>query len=330
MRRTCLCSARWPRRLVLGEVSVTSAPQLRSDIGIPSYDQAIWSDWVPEIVGCVADPKGMSTFYQDVPKGIIRRNECQVDGSENTCLLIWDRGCSRISETRFAGKALPIELLAGQGVLIPANTDSKWVSNYDTFSGIMHLHFTPVLMGRIAEDLRGGFNLLTAPLVTRFEDAAVTASIRWLFRETRDAKPSTLMWDTASTFLALQLVRSLDRGALIRTPVRGGLAAWQLRRVTDYLAAKFADDVTLKELAGLTGLSVFHFARAFKQATGVPPHVRLVELRVEQARRLLETTKRTVTDIALEVGYENSQSLARVFARKVGMTPSAYRRDRGL
>lgn len=307
---------------------MTVGPALRAESGIESFDQAIWTDWVPKIIGCVADPTGMSTLYQAGPPGIDRRNEAHVGGGKNACLLIWDRGCSRMIETRFAGQPLAFEPLAGQGVFIPPGVDSKWVSDSGAFSGVMHLHFTPSLLTQIADDLCTGFSVAALPLIANFDNAPLVTTVRWLFRETRTSKPSTLMWDTASAFLALQLVRSLDQNLVSRPPFRGGLATWQLRRVTEYLAARFAEDIKLEELARLTGLSVFHFARAFKRTTGVSPHAYLVELRVEYARRLLETTDRTVTEIAFEVGYESSQSLARVFVNKTGLSPSAYRRDR--
>lgn len=109
-------------------------------------------------------------------------------------------------------------------------------------------------------------------------------------------------------------------------PVRGGLAPWAERRCIELLRERFAQDVSLDELAGEAGLSAFHFARMFKQSVGVPPRVYLTRLRMEKACELLATTALPVTEIALEVGYSSSQVLARVFFRHHGMTPTDYRR----
>jgi AraC family transcriptional regulator len=62
---------------------------------------------------------------------------------------------------------------------------------------------------------------------------------------------------------------------------------------------------------------------------GIPPHAYQVKLRLEHAEALLLGTQRSVTDIALSVGYESSQSLARAFNRTRGCTPSEFRRMRG-
>ena len=87
-----------------------------------------------------------------------------------------------------------------------------------------------------------------------------------------------------------------------------------------------AKEIGLDELAALVNLSRFHFCTAFRKATGRTPHNWLMILRIEEARRLLETPALAVTDVALAVGYQTPSSFAAVFRKLVGMTPSAYRR----
>ncbi|AMJ59646.1 helix-turn-helix domain-containing protein [Bosea sp. PAMC 26642] len=81
-------------------------------------------------------------------------------------------------------------------------------------------------------------------------------------------------------------------------------------------------------MAALTDLSVYHFVRAFKRSTGHAPHAYLIRIRVENARRLLEATDRSLTEIAFDVGYESPQSLARAFNKVLGLSPTTYRRQR--
>jgi AraC family transcriptional regulator len=113
-------------------------------------------------------------------------------------------------------------------------------------------------------------------------------------------------------------------------PARGGLAPWQIRRCVEYLAEHAGENVGLEQLAELVGLSPFHFARGFKHSTGLPPHRYQLNLRIARAKALLKGTDAPVTEIALEVGYESSQALARLFRREVGLTPSDYRRHHRL
>ena len=107
---------------------------------------------------------------------------------------------------------------------------------------------------------------------------------------------------------------------------RGGLAPWQLRRVIELMRDRIADDLRLEEIAQAVGLSRFHFARAFKDSTGLPPHRYQTGLRIEHARLLLETTDLPVADVATRVGYAAPQAFAQVFRRETGCTPSDWRR----
>ena len=111
-------------------------------------------------------------------------------------------------------------------------------------------------------------------------------------------------------------------------PEKGGLAPWQTRRCTEFLMDHAGNNIGLEQLAALVGLSPFHFARAFKQTIGVPPHRYQLKVRVEKAKALLLETDASVTEIAFDVGYESSQALARLFRREVGVSPSDFRRTR--
>jgi AraC family transcriptional regulator len=139
---------------------------------------------------------------------------------------------------------------------------------------------------------------------------------------------SAVAIDSAMLLLAVNLIRRWSNQAgAVRQP-NGGLAPWQVRLATDYLRDNLARDIPLAELAAVVSLSPFHFARAFKQSVGSPPYVYQFGLRVDRAKRLLADTTLPVTEIASLVGYEAPQTLARAFQRSVGVTPTAYRRER--
>jgi AraC family transcriptional regulator len=103
---------------------------------------------------------------------------------------------------------------------------------------------------------------------------------------------------------------------------------WRIRRAVDHLLADLAADVGLVAPAREVGLSPSHFARAFTQATGMPPHRWLTVRRVERACELLADPSRTITDIAYTVGFASPQHFATTFKQHVRMTPSGYRRHR--
>ena len=108
--------------------------------------------------------------------------------------------------------------------------------------------------------------------------------------------------------------------------VRGGLAPWQARRATEMLAADLAGDIPLAEVAQACGLSVGHFSRAFRKSTGLAPHTWLLQARVERAMTLLRQPNQALSEIALACGFVDQSHFTRVFAKRVGAPPGAWRR----
>src|SRR5262249_49529719 len=123
----------------------------------------------------------------------------------------------------------------------------------------------------------------------------------------------------------------VDTGAgqrLLSTPVpriRGGLPPRVLRRVCEHIEAHLDEKISVDSLAGIACLSVFHFARAFKQSEGVTPHDYLIQRRVKRAMELLAGTNVAISEIAVAVGFSDQSHLTRRFREHVGVCPSDYR-----
>ena len=118
---------------------------------------------------------------------------------------------------------------------------------------------------------------------------------------------------------------SLDGGVKVqRVTMRGGLAGWQRKRVLEYIDDHLSETISLSTLSALTQLSPYHFARAFKQTMGLPPHRYHINRRVERAKVLL--ADRSITEVALAVGYAETSSFSSGFRRATGMSPTEFRR----
>lgn len=113
--------------------------------------------------------------------------------------------------------------------------------------------------------------------------------------------------------------------ALSRPSARGRLDSKRLARVLDFIESHLEQPLSLTDLAEVACLSPFHFARAFKETMGVPPHRFLSERRLAHARTLLNDTSRSIADIALACCFSSQASFTRSFQRSTGMTPGAYR-----
>jgi AraC family transcriptional regulator len=107
-----------------------------------------------------------------------------------------------------------------------------------------------------------------------------------------------------------------------------GLAPWQLRRVLEFFEAHLAEDVSLRELADLVGLSQSQFARAFKASTGAPPHRWFVTARIKRAQELLLQGRASLADVSTRTGFADQSHFTKVFRRVTGTSPGHWQRSR--
>ena len=91
------------------------------------------------------------------------------------------------------------------------------------------------------------------------------------------------------------------------------------------IAEHYAEPLTLQRLADAVCMSPFHFAKLFKEETGVTPHRYLIEVRIRQAKFLLSYTSQSVASIADDCGFGSASAFSTAFRREVGMGPQAYR-----
>ncbi|MBX7481706.1 helix-turn-helix transcriptional regulator [Qipengyuania qiaonensis] len=159
-----------------------------------------------------------------------------------------------------------------------------------------------------------------------FRDDGLSALFDAVWHVAQSEMPEAPM--QAQSALLLALDRRASLAGKQRPSPKGGLAPWQLRRIEEALREAEAGTFSLAQLADIVGLSPFHFCRAFKEATGLPPHAYQRTLQLEHARHALEEDSRSVTEIAMALGYGSSQAFARAFRRETGMSPSQYRLSR--
>ena len=110
-----------------------------------------------------------------------------------------------------------------------------------------------------------------------------------------------------------------------RTRTSAGQELLRLGEVIGALEREYTRPWTIAEMCRMAHMSRSAFLRSFRRALGQPPRAFLVERRLEAVRRLLRDTDRSVTEIALEAGFSDSNYLARLFRRRQGHSPTAFR-----
>ena len=107
-------------------------------------------------------------------------------------------------------------------------------------------------------------------------------------------------------------------------PASLGREPGPMARVRHAIEQRYAEPLTLAELAGIAGVSTYHLIRAFRAEVGLTPHAYLVDVRVRRARELLRRNA-APAEIALAVGFADQAHLTRAFKARIGVPPGAYR-----
>jgi len=95
-----------------------------------------------------------------------------------------------------------------------------------------------------------------------------------------------------------------------------------------FIDNNFAEQLDLNNIADEAHFSKFHFIRLFKKSYGYTPHQYLIQVRIENAKMLLEKNTTTVTDVCYSVGFESINSFTTLFKKRVGLPPADYQLQR--
>lgn len=214
---------------------------------------------------------------------------------------------------------------SGSITIIPQGHDGAW--DIAGPIGVSHVFLPDDRLRASAEQLgcSNGVELLSR---VGFDDPVASRLMEMLGREADLSDPSSRLFvEQATDLLCTQLLRGhSSQGALSMPKTRRGLSTWQVKKITAYMLERLGAPIGLDDLAGVAGLSRFHFCTAFREATGSTPHEWLVRLRIERARQLLADPALSITEIAFAVGYETPSSFAAAFRKVMSTTPTHFRR----
>lgn len=133
---------------------------------------------------------------------------------------------------------------------------------------------------------------------------------------------------TAAAWLAVHLVTRYGMNAgQDENRSAGTITDSRLARVIELMSVRFADELTLEDLASEACISKYHFARLFRQKMDCAPYAFLTEIRMDTARRLLATSDLPIAEIAISCGYPVPANFSAAFLARYGITPSAFRTE---
>lgn len=214
------------------------------------------------------------------------------------------------------------EFAPGQCLIMAAGRENRWSWSRPTEE--IHFYLCPDYLDAMAQEA----GLPAAGLMERFAfaDATLARLAAAILGEVGRMGAFDRLWlDAAAQLFAAHVLRHHCERP-VAAPVRGGLSGRQLRRVDAFVADNLDGSLSLDDMAQEAGVSRFHFARMFRQATGETPHRWLTARRIEAAKTLLRATDKPVAAIAADTGFASQSHFGQVFRRATGETPGAWRR----
>lgn len=104
----------------------------------------------------------------------------------------------------------------------------------------------------------------------------------------------------------------------------------KLNHAVRYIEKNFKNNITLKDVADYMNFSNTYFSKSFKKYVGVNFNKYITQIRIEEAKRLLEKTSMSINDLAFDMGYNEPNYFCKVFKKMEGITPSEYREKFGI
>jgi AraC family transcriptional regulator len=198
-----------------------------------------------------------------------------------------------------------------------------WTHSARPMNSLIALFINPEL---ISQELSARFRQENFSPMLYFEDESLRCSLAKFGRLLRgESTPDRLYVETMGLLVAMEISK-LSGNAPAKEMSRG-LPDRQLRLVLDFIQSNLHEQISLSDLASLSGQSRFHFCRAFKKSVGTSPVRHLRALRIAAAQNLLRSQTMTVAEVGAAVGFRGATQFGRVFLGIVGMTPAEYRRS---
>jgi AraC family transcriptional regulator len=150
--------------------------------------------------------------------------------------------------------------------------------------------------------------------------------VRSIMNELQSGLPMASMYIDSVIIALLQQLQRLaqkDRGK-----IKGyaKISDRSLSRIKDFMDANLNAHIRIEELAAFVGMSAFHFAHAFKNATGWSPHRYLLSRRILRAQALIKEHHSTLADISFEVGFSSQAHMTSAFKTATGLTPAQFQK----
>ncbi|MBQ3841942.1 MAG: helix-turn-helix transcriptional regulator [Ruminiclostridium sp.] len=150
-----------------------------------------------------------------------------------------------------------------------------------------------------------------------------------IFDSMLSAAEDPIHGDTRASLLIYEFILAVRSAAPVRSR-EPGMPGDPAEEALRYIDENYMRDITLETLAGLTGVTLQHFCRVFRDRTGMRPMEYLAKKRISEAKKLLDCTDMQIQDIGQAVGIADRNYFGITFKKYEGITPTEHRRQRQI
>jgi two-component system response regulator YesN len=131
--------------------------------------------------------------------------------------------------------------------------------------------------------------------------------------------------ESAPSVLVLVVKGDRDEDAVAPPSTVTRMQHYKIQQAVCHINDTYQTDIRRSAVAGKAGMSPSHFSRMFRKVMGVSYQEYVNSKRITKAKELLCTSPRSITDIAVSLGFADPTGFGRIFKKLTGHTPSAYR-----
>jgi AraC family transcriptional regulator len=208
--------------------------------------------------------------------------------------------------------------------IVPLGHSVTWEDDRPT--QYLGISLTPSLMRLAADEMHVNLDCFSMPLQMQLRDEKIEHIALAIKAELEEQdRHDRVCAEGLGLVLAAQLLKRYGRAH--SNGVRRGLTHRQEQRAKDFICQNLTKDLSLTELAAVTGISPSHFRVLFKQSVGLPVHQYVIKCRVEYAVELLSKGRVKLSDVALSSGFADQSHMSRCMRRVIGLTPAEVKRS---
>jgi AraC family transcriptional regulator len=212
----------------------------------------------------------------------------------------------------------------GSITIFPAGQPFR--AHWDRTEELLNIHLSPQLLEHVAQPFLANSERIEMIPVFTAPDPQIEFIGRAMLAELEQGAPGgRLFGESLATALAVHLLRHYIAFPATIPNITHKWIRTEIRRAREYVHDHLDRDLSLQEIADVSGVSANYLTSLFKETTGYSLHQYVIQQRVEKAKSLLRRSDLSIGEIAQRVGFYDSSHLTRHFKRLTGITPRTMR-----